>query len=121
MAMKILVPIPSAENAKKALPKVAQIAKAMDAKVTLFHACYSGVGAFAGEGSPETIKMEEAQEQKFCATFLGKAAEDLKAKGVTKVDWVCKDGLPARQVIGYAQEKKYDLIVIGPDSAHEMF
>jgi nucleotide-binding universal stress UspA family protein len=119
MATKILVPIPSAANAKKAIPKVAELAKSMDAKVTLFHACYSGVGAFAGEGTPDTIRMEEAQEQKFCETYLAQAAKDLKAQGV-KVDWVCKDGLPARQIIGYAQNKGYDLIVMGTVDAEEM-
>jgi nucleotide-binding universal stress UspA family protein len=117
--MKILVPIPSAANAKKVLPKVAELAKSLNAQVTLFHACYSGVGAFAGEGPPSTIRMEEAQEQKFCETYLGKAAEDLKKKGL-KVDWLCKDGLPARQIIGYAQAKKYDLIVMGTVDANEM-
>lgn len=117
--MKILVPIPSAANAKKVIPKVAELAKALNAQVTLFHACYSGVGAFAGEGSPATIKMEEAQEQKFCETFLAKAGENLKGQGI-KVDWICKDGLPARQIIGYAKEKKYDLIVMGTIDADEM-
>jgi nucleotide-binding universal stress UspA family protein len=117
--MKILVPIPSAANAKKIIPKVAEIAKSLDARVTLFHACYSGVGAFAGEGSPETIRMEEAQEQKFCETYLAKAGENLKGQGI-KVDWICKDGLPARQIVGYAQENKYDLIVMGTIDVHEM-
>jgi nucleotide-binding universal stress UspA family protein len=117
--MKILVPIPSAANAKKIIPKVAEMAKSLDARVTLFHACYSGVGAFAGEGSPETIRMEEAQEQKFCETYLAKAGEKLKSQGI-KVNWVCKDGLPARQIVGYAQENKYDLIVMGTIDIHEM-
>ena len=117
--MKILVPIPSAANAKKIVPKVAQVAKALNAQVTLFHACYSPVGAFAGEGSPGTIKMEEAQEQKFCETYLSKAGKNLKDQGI-KVNWVCKDGLPARQIVGYAQENKYDLIVMGTIDAQEM-
>jgi nucleotide-binding universal stress UspA family protein len=117
--MKILVPVPSAANAKKIIPKVAEIAKALNAHVTLFHACYSGVGAFAGEGSPATIKMEEAQEQKFCQTYLGQAAEELKGQGI-KVDWACKDGLPARQIIAYAEEKKYDMILMGTVDLHEM-
>jgi nucleotide-binding universal stress UspA family protein len=117
--MKILVPIPSAANAKKIVPKVAEVAKALNAQVTLFHACYSGVGAFAGEGSPETIKMEEAQEQKFCQTFLAQAAEKLKEQGI-KVDWTCRDGLPARQIIGVAEEKKYDMILMGTVDLHEI-
>jgi nucleotide-binding universal stress UspA family protein len=119
MATKILVPIPSAANAKKAIPKVAELAKSANAKVTLFHACYSGVGAFAGEGTPDTIRMEEAQEQKFCETYLVQAVKDLKELGV-KADWVCKDGLPARQIVGYAQNNGYDLIVMGPLNAEEM-
>ena len=110
--MKILVPIPSAANAKKVLPKIAEMAKSLNAKVTLFHACYSGVGAFAGEASPETIRNEEAQEQKFCQTYLGEAAAKLKEQGL-KVDWICVDGLPARKMVGYAQDKGYDLIVMG--------
>jgi nucleotide-binding universal stress UspA family protein len=110
--MKILVPIPSAANGKKVIPKVADLAKALNANVTLFHVCYSGVGAFAGEGTPDTIKMEEAKEQKFCETFMAKAAEDLKKKGV-KVNMVCLDGLPSRQIVGYAQSKGYDLVVMG--------
>jgi nucleotide-binding universal stress UspA family protein len=110
--MKILVPIPSAANGKKVISKVADMAKALKANVTLFHVCYGGVGAFSGEATPETIKREEATEQKFCTTFMAKAAEDLKQKGV-KVDMVCLDGLPSRQIVGYAQNKGYDLVVMG--------
>jgi nucleotide-binding universal stress UspA family protein len=120
MATKILFPIAGSKSAQKVLPKVAEMAKTLNAKVTLFHACYSGVGAFAGEGSPATIRAEEAQEQKFCETYMAKAAADLKNKGLN-VDYVCKDGLPARQIIGYAQDKGYDLIVMGAQDAHEIF
>jgi len=117
--MKILVPIPSAANGKKVIPKVADLAKALNANVTLFHVCYSGVGAFAGEGTPDTIKMEEAKEQKFCETYMAKATADLKAKGV-KVNMVCLDGLPSRQIVGYAQSKGYDLVVMGAMDLDQM-
>jgi nucleotide-binding universal stress UspA family protein len=120
MATKILVPIASQESAEKVLPQIAQLAKSLDAKVTLFHACYSGVGAFAGEGSPGTIRMEEAQEQKYCETFMAKAGTELKDQGID-ADYICKDGLPARQIIGYAQAKGYDLIVMAAQGADEMF
>jgi nucleotide-binding universal stress UspA family protein len=117
--MKILVPIPSAANGKKVLPKLADLAKALNASVTLFHVCYGGVGAFAGEATPDTIKMEEAKEQKFCETYMAKAAADLKEKGV-KVDMVCLDGLPSRQIVGYAQIKKYDLVVMSAVDLDQM-
>jgi nucleotide-binding universal stress UspA family protein len=119
MFKKMLVPLDGSEIAAKVLPKVIELAKTFKAKVTLFHACYSGVGAMAGEASPATIKAEEAQEKKFCETFLAKAGNDLKDQGLD-ADWTCADGVPARQIIAYAQDKGYDLIVLGTHGAGEV-
>jgi nucleotide-binding universal stress UspA family protein len=119
MFKKILVPLDGSEIAAKILPKVVELAKTFKAKVTLFHACYSGVGAFAGEASPETIRAEAAQEKKFCETFLAKAGHDLKNQGL-EANWACKDGVPARQIIAYAQDNGYDLIALGTHGAGEV-
>jgi nucleotide-binding universal stress UspA family protein len=119
MFKKILVPLDGSEIAAKILPKVVDLAKLMKAKVTLFHACYSGVGAFAGEASPGVIKAEEAQEQKFCETFLAKAGKELQDQGL-EVDWACRDGVPARQIIAFAQENGYDLIAMATHGAGEV-
>jgi nucleotide-binding universal stress UspA family protein len=119
MFKKMLVPLDGSEIAAKVLPKVVELAKTFKAKVTLFHACYSGVGAFAGEATPAVIKAEEAQEQKFCETFLAKAGKDLKNQGID-ADWVCFDGVPARQIIAFAQDKGYELIVLGTHGAGEV-
>jgi nucleotide-binding universal stress UspA family protein len=119
MFKKILVPLDGSEIAAKILPKVTELAKLTKAKVTLFHACYSGVGAFAGEASPAVIRSEEAQEQKFCETFLTKAGKELKDQGL-EVDWACRDGVPARQIIAFAQENDYDLIALGTHGAGEV-
>ncbi len=119
MFKKVLVPLDGSEIAAKILPKVAELAKSTKAKVTLFHVCYSGVGAFAGEASPAVIKAEETQEQKFCSTFLAKAGKELKDQGVD-VDWVCEDGVPAREIVAFAQDKGYDLIALGTHGAGEV-
>jgi nucleotide-binding universal stress UspA family protein len=119
MFKKILVPLDGSEVAAKILPKVTEMAKLMKAKVTLMHVCYSGVGAYAGEASPATIRREEAQEQKFCETFLAKAGQDLKKQGLD-ANWVCVDGVPAREIIAYAQDKDYDLIALGTHGAGEV-
>jgi len=119
MFTKILVPLDGSEIAAKVLPTVVELAKTFNAKVTLFHACYSGVGAFAGEGSPATIRAEEGQEQKFCETFLVKAGQELKGQGLD-ADWFCKDGVPARQIIAFAQDNGYDLILMGTHGAGEV-
>ena len=119
MFKKILVPLDGSEIAAKVLPKVVELAKAFKAKVTLFHACYSGVGAMVGEATPGVIKTADAQEQKFCDTFLAKAGKDLKDQGLD-VDWACADGVPAREIIAFAQAKRYDLIVLGTHGAGEV-
>ncbi len=119
MFKKMLVPLDGSEIAAKVLPKVVELAKTFKAKVTLFHACYSGVGAMVGQASPGTIRGAEAQERKFCETFLAKAGKGLKDKGLD-VDWACQDGVPAREIIAYAQDKGYDLIVLGTHGAGEV-
>jgi len=119
MFKKILVPLDGSEIAAKILPKVAELAKTFKAKVTLFHACYAGVGAFAGEGTPATIRAAAAQEAKFCETFLAKAGQDLKNQGLD-ANWACADGVPAQQIIAYAQDNGYDLIVLGTHGAGEV-
>jgi len=119
MFKKILVPLDGSEIAAKILPKVAGLAKTFKAKVTLFHACYAGVGAFAGEGTPATIRAAAAQEAKFCETFLAKAGQDLKGQGLD-ANWACKDGVPEREIIAFAQDNGYDLIVLGTHGAGEV-
>ena len=119
MFTKILVPLDGSEIAATVLPRVIELALAFKSKVTLLHVCYSGVGAFAGEGTPATIRSEEAQEQKFCSTFLAKSTQDLKNLGLD-ADSVCQDGVPAREIIALAKDKGYDLIALGTHGAGEV-
>ena len=119
MFKKILVPLDGSEIAAKVLPKVVELAKAFKAKVTLCHVCYSGVGAMIGEATPATIKGAAAQEKKFCDTFLTKNGKELQDQGL-EVDWACAEGVPAQQIIAFAQAKDYDLIVLGTHGAGEV-
>ena len=119
MFTKILVPLDGSEIAAKVLPKVVELAKTFQAKVTILHVCYSGVGAMVGQATPGVIKTAEAHEQKFCDTFMAKTGGDLKNQGV-EADWVCQDGVPAREIIAFAQDKGYDLIVLGTHGGGEV-
>jgi nucleotide-binding universal stress UspA family protein len=119
MFTNILVPLDGSEIAAKVLPKVVELAKTFKARVTLFHVCYSGVGAMVGQATPGVMKSAEAHEQKFCDTFLAKSGQDLKNQGLD-ADWLCQDGDPAREIIGLAQDKGYDLIVMGTHGAGEV-
>jgi len=119
MFKKILVPLDGSEIAAKVLPQVVELAKSFKSKITLLHVCYSGVGAMVGQATPGVIKAAEAHEQKFCKTFLAKSGQDLKNQGLD-VDWVCQDGVPAREIIALAQDKGYDLIALGTHGAGEV-
>jgi nucleotide-binding universal stress UspA family protein len=119
MFKKVLVPLDGSEIAAKVLPKVVELAKSCQSKVTLFHVCYAGVGAYSGEASPGVIKAAEAREQKFCSTFLANAMKDLQEQGLD-ADSACEDGVPAREIVAFAQDKGYDLIVMGTHGAGEV-
>lgn len=108
MFNKILVPLDGSDLAAKVLPQVIELAKTFKSQVTLMHVCYSPA---IGETTPGTMKAAAAHEAKWCAAFLGKAAADLKAQGLD-VTSECVEGVPAREIIGYADKNNMDLIAM---------
>ena len=110
MFKKLLVPLDGSDIAAKILPKVVELARCSQAKVTLFHVCQRGI---------LPSKTAEAREEKFCSTFLAEAGKDLQGQGL-EADWVCQDGAPAREIMAFAQDKGYDLIVLGTHGAGEV-
>jgi nucleotide-binding universal stress UspA family protein len=119
MFQKILVPLDGSKIAAKILPNVTAIAQTMKAQVTLLHVCASDVGEQIGEAAPGVMMEAAAQEAKFCQTFLAQTCKDLEEQGL-KVNWACADGVPAREIIAYAQNNHYDLIVLGTHGRGEV-
>jgi len=119
MFKKILVPLDGSKLAAKILPRVTDLAKACRAQVTLLHVCYSPVGAEVGEASPAVVKKAAAHEAKWCEAFLSKAGKGLQGKGL-KVDWACVEGVPAREIMAYADKKKMDLIAMATHGKGEV-
>jgi len=119
MFNKILVPLDGSELAAKVLPQVIELAKTFKAQVTLMHVCYSPIAFGVGETTPGVMKKAEEHEQKWCATFMGKAAGDLKAQGLD-VKAECVEGVPAREIIAYADKNNMDLIALATHGSGEV-
>jgi|UniRef100_A0A7C3WS75 nucleotide-binding universal stress UspA family protein len=118
MFSKILVPLDGSELAAKVLPHVVELAKTFNSQVTLLHVCHTE--AFAvGEAAPAVVETAPVAEKKACEAFLSKVANDLKGQGVN-VGFACVEGVPAREIIGYADKNGMDLIVMATHGAGEV-
>ena len=118
MFRKILVPLDGSDLAAKVLPTVAGLAKNFNSQVTLFHSCHTEDFGF-GEASPQVTKTAPVEERKVCEAFLSKAGNDLKGQGIN-VNWVCAEGVPSWQIVGYADKNKYDLICMASHGRGEV-
>jgi nucleotide-binding universal stress UspA family protein len=108
MFEKILVPLDGSKLGAKILTKVVDLAKTHNSHVTLIHSCHTtDIGM--GQVEPGLMAKMPAEEKRICEAFLSKAGKHLEDKGI-KVKWECVEGVPAREIIGYAQRNKMDLI-----------
>ncbi len=119
MFKKILVPLDGSELAAKILPHVVDLAKSTQAQVTLIHVCYSPLAFGAGELTPELMKKAEIHEAKWCSSYMGEAAKGLKTQGVD-AEVKCLEGVPAREIIGFAEKNNFDLIALATHGKGEV-
>jgi nucleotide-binding universal stress UspA family protein len=118
MFKKILVPLDGSDLAAKIIPQVETLAKHTNAQVTLLsvgssNICASGGTAAKGAGAaapcPETP----------LANHLEKITGKLKTAGI-EVNWIYKQGQPAREIVAYADENQVDLIALASHGAGEV-
>ena len=119
MFNKILVPLDGSELAASVLPQVVELAKAFKSQVTLMHACYAPIAPEMIEASPKVLEESAELNQKACELFLAEAAQKLKAQGVD-ANTVCVEGIPAREIVGYAELKSMDMIVMATHGRGEV-
>lgn len=119
MFKKILVPLDGSKLAERVLPQVEKLAKCHKAKVTLISVGSSGVTEGVGEAPPGVVEEAAARARQEAETYLKRVTNDLKKKGLD-VTWVYREGLPARKIIGYADEKKMDLIALASHGRGEV-
>jgi nucleotide-binding universal stress UspA family protein len=116
MFKKILVPFDGSELAAKIFPQVVELAKAGKSKVTLIHVCHTEA---LGETTPGVMAAAPAAEKKVCEAFLSKAGNDMKGQGVD-CNWACLEGVPAMEIIGYADRNQMDLIAMATHGKGEV-
>ena len=119
MFKKILVPLDGSELAAKILTDVIAVAKCMNSQVTLLHVCYFPSVAATESLPPKMAREAEEKEAKDCAIFLGKAAKELQLQGLN-VNHECVEGVPAREIIAYADANKMDLIAMATHGRGEV-
>ena len=111
MFKKILVPLDGSELAAMVLPNVVELAKCMQSQITLLHVCYFPMVAATQSLPPKMAQQAEEKEAKECAIFLGKAAKELQLQGLN-VNHECIEGVPAREIIAYADKNNIYLIAM---------
>ncbi len=119
MFKKILVPLDGSDLAAKILPQVEDMAKSMQAQVTLLTVATLNFG-FTGDIVPEGYGDYFFQVKTQAEKYLSEIGNNLKAKGV-RVDWVYREtGSPAQEIISYAEKNSYDLIAMATHGKGEI-
>jgi nucleotide-binding universal stress UspA family protein len=114
MFKKILVPLDGSELAASILPQVAELAKRFQAELTLLHV-YPGKEAHAAAPPGST----SAVVHKTCEAYLAFLGKNLGDRGLN-VEVVCLAGIPAREIIRYADEHRVDLIALATHGRGEV-
>lgn len=121
MFKKILVPLDGSDLAAKILPQVEDLAKNMQAEITLMsvgsNIIFSGIESeFVPLGYEDIfLEMKNKAEK-----YLTKICNLLKDKGI-KTDWIYKEGRnSAREIIAYAEAEAFDLIAMATHGKGEV-
>jgi nucleotide-binding universal stress UspA family protein len=116
MFKKILVPLDGSQLAEKILTHVEEIAKELNAEITLMTASH-----FAGAGtvSEETLNQLRSDEKGASEKYLEQTAEKVKKDGL-EVNWVYKEGLAPTQIIATAKEQNADIIAMATHGGGEV-
>jgi len=119
MFKKILVPLDGSELAARILPQVEDLARSEQAEIALITVgSISGMAPLA-KTDPSIIDKAVRALKSAAEKYIKAAANDLKAKGL-KVNWVYREGIPAQEIIQYANETSCDLIAMATHGRGEI-
>ena len=113
--MKVLVPVDGSKTSKNVVEKAAEFGKKLNADLTIFMVIPEDEAfdkiPFPGASFPYTNEIQKAniENSKKVLLDMKEAIKDYP----NKVDTIYKEGRPANQIVDYAKENNYDLIIMG--------
>jgi nucleotide-binding universal stress UspA family protein len=116
MFKRILVPYDGSELAAKVFPQVVELAKTCNSQITLIHVCHTDR---VWEGTPEMLAEVPVKAMKSCETFLSRVGKEFQGEGI-ETNRVCVEGVPAREIIQYADSNKMDVIAMATHGRGEI-
>jgi nucleotide-binding universal stress UspA family protein len=111
----VIVPLDGSELAESVLLSAEELAKNLDLEVVLIRVYGVPYGAYsAGEGFYDSTRLEPflAKLKDETLEYLEKKTAELKSRGITKVSYIAKDGLPADEIISLARHTPDNLIAM---------
>lgn len=105
---KILVPIDGSKSSLRGLEKAIYISKFSGAKITILHV----IPALPPIPIPDTAMEYKGRMKEEAAKFF-KEARQIASKNQIKLDEKIIFGYPDYDVANFANDRKYDLIVMG--------
>jgi nucleotide-binding universal stress UspA family protein/CheY-like chemotaxis protein len=117
MIRKILVPVDGSEHSFKAIDFASTLAQPNDAMVHLLHVAKieeipkALLDYMRSEGVKETPYAVYAQIA--ADRILIPAEDEAKRKGIKHIETTCLQGDPAEEIINFAREQDFDLIIMG--------
>jgi nucleotide-binding universal stress UspA family protein len=119
MFKKILVPLDGSALAATILPQVEDLANSQKSQVVLLTAGNISSMAIIAEAGASIIEATLRALKSVAEENLAKEAKTLKARGL-KVSWVYREGVPAKEIIRYADEARCDLIAMATHGRGEI-
>lgn len=119
MFKNILVPLDGSALAATILPEVEDLAKSHKSEITLLTASNVPNMAIIAEAGASIIDAISRWRKSTAEKYLTETTKTLTAKGL-KVNWVYREGIPAREVIRYADEARCDLIAMATHERGEI-
>jgi nucleotide-binding universal stress UspA family protein len=113
MYKKILVPLDGSDLAEKVLPHATALAKASGAEIGLATVVELslGIGGAKLDAFPQAAAEQRQAVRGEAMLYLEKVQRDLKEQGIAATVGVL-EGDVASQIIGYAEQKGFDLIAM---------